>query len=426
MKKLYKLSLALFALLFSISVSAQLTNGVLVLNEGSFGVDNAGMSFLSENGIYPAIYAEANDNVPLGNTAQSMAFDDEYAYVVLNGSNALKILNRQTLAFHAVLSVGLINPRYIVVSNGTAYITCWGDGGNTDDDYIAVVDIQSFGITRIPAPEGVERILKVGDKLYVAHQGGYGYGNTVSVIDMASNTITATLETGDVPNSIVEQGGVLYVMCGGKPSWASEETFGKLMKFNLADNSLIGEIDLAGKHPSNLRNYGDYLIFSIDNDVYKITLGDTALPENPLFSIDEVGAYGIYGMDVIGDNIYVADAVDYVSPGMAYVFSMNGALLSSHSVGIIPNSFYAADVFLATESQKAIAAISVYPNPTSDRFFINTDKNAAIKMYDIAGRLVKSADYNAAGITVSDLNSGVYLVEIAIGDQKSIKRISIR
>ena len=427
MKKLYKFPLALFALLFSVSISAQLTNGVLVLNEGSFGTDNAEISFLSEDWLIPAAFANANVNTPLGDTAQSMAFDASHAYVVLNGSNDLKVLDKQTLSLQAIMSIGLANPRYIAISNGTAYITCWGDAGSPADDYVAVVDLQSLSITTtIAAPEGVERILQIGDKLYVANQGGYGYGNTVSVIDMGSNTVTATLETGDVPNSIVSDGSVLYVLCGGKPFWASEETFGKLMKFNVSDNSLISEINFADKHPSNLELYGDYLIFSIDTDIYKITLGDTALPANPLFSIEEVGAYGVYGMDVIGDKIYVADAGDYVNPGRALVYSMDGSLLSAHSVSVTPNSFYAAELLLSTSNPKDVAAITVYPNPTAEKFFINTEKSAAVRIYDISGRLVKSQQYDRSGMNVSDLNSGIYMVEITIDNQKSVKRISIK
>lgn len=427
MKKLYKCAFAVLALTFSITVSAQLIPGVLVLNEGNFGVDNAGISFIGGGQSYADLFADVNGPTPLGNTAQSMAFDGDKAYVVLNGSNDLKVLNRQTLSLSAIMQNGLSNPRHIVIDNGNAYVTCWADAGNPNDDYVAVIHLLSLSITQnIPAPEGVERIIKSGDQLYVAHQGGYGFGNTVSVINIATNAITATINTGDVPNSIIAQDGVLYVLCGGKPSWSGSETAGKLMKFNLSDNSLISEISFEG-HPSNLEIYGDYLIFSIDTDVYKITLNDTALPENPIFSVEEVGVYGIYGMDLIGDKIYVADAGDYVAPGKALVYSVNGDFEASYAVGRLPNGFYAGEIqLLATENQNAIAAVSVYPNPTADRFFMNTDQQAAIRMYDISGRLVKTTTYKTSGIDVSDLNSGIYVVEITINDQKSIKRLSVK
>lgn len=427
MKKLYNCAFALLAFIFTISATAQRIPGVVVLNEGNAGTDNSNISFIAAGEIYNDIYTEANDD-DLGNTAQSMAFDGDKAYVVLNGSNALKVLNRYTLELQTVVAAGLTNPRFMVTENGKGYITCWGDGGNTEDDYVAVIDLNSLTIDQtIPAPEGVERIIKSGEKLYVANQGGYGYGNTVSVIDIDTNSITATINTGDVPNSIIAQDGVLYVLCGGKPSWTGNATSGKLMKFNLADNTLISEINFEGKNPTQLEIYGDYLIFAIDADIYKITLNGTTLPETPLFSLADVGVYGVYGMDVIGDKIYVADAGNYVAPGQALIYSINGELETSFTVGRLPNGFYEGEIqLLSTENQNPKAVVSVYPNPTADRFFINTDQQAAIKMYDISGRLVKTTTYKTSGIDVSDLNSGIYVVEITINDQKSIKRLSIK
>jgi len=427
MKKFYKCSFAILAFLFSISISAQRIPGILVLNEGNFGQDNAGISFIGDGQVHASLYADVNDPYTLGNTAQSMAFEGDKAYVVLNGSGSLTVLNRYTLEFSAITTIG-INPRHIIINNGTAYVTCWGDPGDPTDDYVAEVHLLSMSvIRRIPVPEGPERIIQSGDYLYVAHQGGYGYGNTVSVINMATNDVSTTINTGDVPNSVIAQDGVLYVLCGGKPSWTGSPTSGKLMKFNLSDNSLISEITFEGKNPSNLEIYGDYLLFAIDENVYKITLNDTALPETPLFSLAEVGVYGVYGMDIIGDKIYVGDAKDYVSPGQALIYTMNGVLEATYTVGPLPNSFYEGEIqFLSTQNSQEIAAIAVYPNPTAERFFINTDQQANIKMYDISGRLVRSTVYNASGVEVSDLVKGVYLVEISINDQKSVKRLSIK
>jgi hypothetical protein len=53
--------------------------------------------------------------------------------------------------------------------------------------------------SKIPVVEGPERILEYNNKIYVAHQGGYGYGKTISVINTDSN-VAATIEVGDVPN----------------------------------------------------------------------------------------------------------------------------------------------------------------------------------------------------------------------------------
>jgi DNA-binding beta-propeller fold protein YncE len=40
---------------------------------------------------------------------------------------------------------------------------------------------------------------------------------TLSVINTDSNIVAATIEVGDVPNSLEVNNGNLYVVCGGKP-----------------------------------------------------------------------------------------------------------------------------------------------------------------------------------------------------------------
>jgi len=431
MKKNYSLRLLFAAVTFAFvtSASAQLQEGVLVLNEGNFGVDNAGISFIGATTFHSDLYAEANNNIPLGNTAQSMGFYGDNAYVVLNGSNALAVLDRHTLRLSAIMPVGLFNPRHIIFSENKAYISCWTDAGNPDDDTISVIDLLSMSVSlRIPTPEGPEKLLVVGNKLYVANQGGYGYGNSVSVIDLATDAVIATIPTGDVPNSMVESGGTLYVLCGGKPSWTQDETAGKLLKINVADNSVTSTIDFPEMHPSNLKIYGDYLFYSVDSNVYKMVLNATQLPQTPLVELEEVGVYGIYGMEIIDDKLYIGDAGNYVDPGKAYVYSVDGTLLEDYQVGRLPNGFYKAqiDTQLGTKNQNDQYDLAVYPNPASDLFYINTEKPADIHIFDLSGRLVKTAVYSPSGISVSDLNSGIYLVEITIDSQKSFKRISVK
>ena len=134
-----------------------------------------------------------------------------------------------TLEHITTISTGLNNPRYIAFSNGKGYVTNWGDGTNPDDDYVAVVNLSSNTITTsIPVVEGPERILEHNNKLYVAHIGGFGFGNSISVIQ-PNNNIVSSILVEDVPNSMVVVNNDLYVLCGGKPSWSESETSGSLI-----------------------------------------------------------------------------------------------------------------------------------------------------------------------------------------------------
>lgn len=423
-KSVLFLAITLFASIFA---QAQFTDGIIVLNEGGAGSGNASVSFINNSGqLQNNIFGLANSGSTLGDTGQSMGFNGNYAYVVLNISNAIKIVNRANFQFVASITTGLTNPRFIAFSGNKAYVTCWGDAGQTTDDYVAVIDLSNHTIlTTIPVNEGPERIIEHNGKLYVAHQGGYGFGNSISVIDPATDTVLQSIVVGDVPNSMTEKEGILYVLCGGKPSWAGTETNGELAKIDLSNNSVIDEKALNG-HPANLEIANEKFFYSIDADIFASDMASETFPSTPLFSIAPQGSYGVYGMDIIDDKIYVADAVNYVSPGKAYVYSTAGTLEQTYTVGVIPSNFYKVETTLGTPDFAANSDVKIYPNPASANFYISSNQPAAVKMYDVAGRLVKNEAYSVSGVSVSDLNRGIYLVEITVDNSKSIKRISIK
>src|SRR5690606_21763057 len=61
-------------------------------------------------------------------------------------------------------------------------------------------------------------------------------------------------------------------------------------------------------------------------------------------------------------------------------------------------------------------SVSLYPNPVVDNLTISSDKTVShVRIMDISGRLVKQIHtnlVNIASINFSDLNSGIYLVEV--------------
>ena len=355
--KLNKLLLTAFAgslLLTSCSsddnenvASGAYDNGILVLNEGGFNAGNASVSFISndfvvENNIFSAV----NNGDLLGDTGQDIGFRGGLAYIVVNVSNKIEIVDRYT--FEKVATIGedqgLVNPRYIEFHDGNAYVTNWGDGMSTSDDFVAVIDLTTNTVTStIPVAEGPERIVEENGKLYIAHAGGYGYGNTVTVINANNNSIVTTINVGDVPNSLEVEDGKLYVLSGGLPSWAGEESFGQLDVIRLSDNSVVATVVMADMHPSNLVIEDDKIYLTADSDIYRMNLNATALPAEPLFSTVDQEVYGVYSFAVEDNRIYVGDAKDYVSNGSVLVYSLSGDLLHTLGVGVIPRGIYFND-----------------------------------------------------------------------------------
>jgi hypothetical protein len=74
-----------------------------------------------------------------------------------------------------------------------------------------------------------------------------------------------------------------------------------------------------------------------------------------------------------------------------------------------------------------LTSVTVYPNPTSDMVYLDTDQQSSILIYDMGGNVrnkLTTAQYNE--IQVSDLNPGIYFFEITIDDKKTTKRIVIK
>jgi YVTN family beta-propeller protein len=318
-------------------------NGVLILNQGNFGGANASMSYLSDDFVtfQNDVFHVVNPTIVLGDVAQDIGFHDNLAFIVLNNSNKIEVVNRYTLVHVATISTGLSNPRYIAFANGKGYVTNWGNGGVATDDFVAVINLSTYSVSStIPVVEGPERLVVNDNKLYIANAGGYNFGNTISVINMATNAVSS-ITVGDVPNSLEVSNGNLFVVCGGVPSWGGTETAGKLVKINLATNMVTSTLNFAtATHPANLDIENNDLFYTVDSDVYKSTITATTLPAAAMFSTTPQGVFGIYSFAVRNNKIYVGDAGNYSANGKVYTYSATGALEHSYTVGIIPAGFY--------------------------------------------------------------------------------------
>ncbi|MDN3665708.1 YncE family protein [Algibacter miyuki] len=316
--------------------------GLFILNEGGYGYSNASVSFIdTDEQIFNSIYSGVND-ADLGDVAQSMGLYGDYAYIVVNNSATIEIVNRYTFEYIATVTTDIVNPRYIAFDGAKGYITNWGDPNDTTDDYVAVLNLNTNLVEdKITVAEGPENILVNNGKIYVSHIGGYGFGNTISVIDLVSETLTGTITVGDVPGDMLVDNGKLYVLCSGKPNYATEETSGQLVKINLTNDTVEASLSFPEtEHPRFLDIYNSTLYYTLDKAVYTLETNSFELPVTALFSLSDSGVQIPYGFKIHNDQIYVADAKDYVSNGEVFIYNMSGAKQKTFSVEIIPNSFY--------------------------------------------------------------------------------------
>ena len=303
---------------------------------------NGSISYLSddlkiENNVFSALNPEKTKN----DIIQCIAFNGDAAYLVVNHSNKIEVVNRYTFKSIATVTANLNNPRFIAFANGKGYVTNWGDPYVATDDYVAVLDLatNTTSATKIPVVEGPEKIIENDGKLYIAHKGGYSQGNSLTVINSTTNSVVTNFVVGDVPSSLIKDSGTLYVLCDGRPSYDGPETAGKIVKVNLSSNTITSTISFPDlTHPGFMDIYNGKLYYTVSKDVYSTTVNATALPTTKIFTASEASI--LYGFAVKNDKIYVADAVNYQDPGDIYLYSLTGTLTNEFSVGVLPNGFY--------------------------------------------------------------------------------------
>ena len=324
--------------------TGEYTNGIFVLNEGNFNSGNSSVTFIDEDGnVSNNVFTNENAGAALGDTGQSMGFYRNYAFIVLNVSNKIEVVDRNTFESIATIDTGLENPRYIAFSNGKAYVTNWGDGGDPSDDFVAVIDTEDFTISEnIEVVDGPERIISEGGMVYVAHPGRATQNNKISVIDAGNESVIEVLTVGDVPNGLEIENGHLWVTSGGIPAWTEMETAGQISKIDLATLETVKEYNFpdATYHPGNLEIENGVVYYTLGNSVYTFNENEEVLPESEFLILEEVGI--LNGFEVRDSRIYAASMnTSYTGDGELVVYDANdGGLLDTFDVGINPNGIY--------------------------------------------------------------------------------------
>ncbi|MBC3757689.1 YncE family protein [Hyunsoonleella sp. SJ7] len=304
-------------------------NGILISHEGNFGMGNASVSFVSFdlNTVENDVFNNVNNKL-LGDTAQSIAFNGDLAYIVLNVSNKIEIVNRYTFESVSTIDSGLSNPRYMAISNGKGYVTNWGDFTPSDDDFLAVIDLTSNSIIdTINTSYLPEEIVAQGNKVYVA-TGIFGNGNKVDVINTETDEFEESITVGNSPNSLqLDDDGDLWVL-------SSEN----LIEIATSTNQISRTIALnaAITSPSKLNFDNGALYLYSGGSVYKMEETASTLP-----SVAEIESVSFYDMRVKDGVLYALDAKDFVSDGSltSYDLSTNTEV-NSATVNIIPGGIY--------------------------------------------------------------------------------------
>lgn len=313
-------------------------SGLLITNEGPFGAGTGTVSFISEDYSMNIrnVFQTVNGS-ELGNIVQSMSFNGDNAYIVVNNSHKVHVVNRYTFELVTTIETGLNNPRNFVAVGNNGYVTNWGDTSDNNDDFVVVIDLTTNTITSSIAVDfGPEKLVTSGTNVYVAHQGGYGQNNKITIIDTSNNTVSTTVAVGDVPNSMQIEGSTLWILCGGNPNFTGNETNGSIVKFDLNTNNVSQSFDFGTTdHPSSLSLDGSSLLFNLNGGVFSMESSATTIPTASIID----GSF--YTMTTNNGKLYATDAGDFASNGTLKVYDLStNTEMETFEVGIVPGGIY--------------------------------------------------------------------------------------
>jgi len=293
-------------------------NGIIISAEGAWKAKDGSISFVSEDYSMSTnfLYKGVNGS-KLGGLIQSIGFNGDDAYIVLNDVNTIVVADRYTFLKKAVITTGLTNPRYIAFANGKGYVTNWGDADNINDEFIAVVDLESNKVeSTFSISNGPEQIVSQGSKLYVSNRGGTGsgtaYNNVVSVIETDAANAISTIEVNDAPDDMVfnAAGNLVVLSQGEQSSWAQDEngiwyaqieTTAAIQTIDVSSNTVSSTIEFGvGVHPNLLDIDGSNIYYHIGYiGVFSIADDATELSEEAAILTDN-----LYGMSVKDGKVY--------------------------------------------------------------------------------------------------------------------------
>ena len=318
-------------------IKGEFESGVLILNEGNFGTGNASVSHFNESNstVTNNIFQTITES-PLGDVAQSIFVDADKAYVIVNNSNKVEVVNSNTFKLDFTIDAAL--PRYMTSFAGKGYLTEWVSF--TESGRVSVIDL-STGASEatINTGFGAENIIVANGNIYVSNN----FQSDVSVIDPTTNQVTTTIDLTNAPGGfVIDKNGALWVICGGGyDANFSPLNNGAFYKINTADNSISSTVTLDTNVAVKIaiNNAKDAIYYFIGNEVFKLGIDDSAKPTSAF--ITESTAVSFYGIGVnpSNDQIFVGDSKGFQANGSVYRYNADGTAIDNFTVGIGPNGF---------------------------------------------------------------------------------------
>lgn len=338
----YILLISLLATMYSckkekektIESPAILKNGMLVLNEGLFQLNNSSLTWVDfGTGTSNNQFFTQKSGRLLGDTGNEMVRYGNKIYVVVNISSTIEVLDAITGNSIQQISMqtngNAKQPRSIRFFGSKAFISCF-------DGFVDVMDTATFQIeSRIPVGLNPDQMTISGQYLFVSNSGGLNapvLDSTVSVVDLNSKTELTKIVVGKNPGSIVtDNQGDVYVISRGNYSTIPS----RMKKIDQNNFTVLESYDFDASKIALMNNRllilnnNKLMLFNAETDVL---INDNFINNSSITTLSNMY------FSSSGQQIYLFDSKGYTNTGNILKYNVNGDYLSQFHVGLNPNS----------------------------------------------------------------------------------------
>ncbi len=307
------------------------TNGVWILNEGGFQVGNASLDIISNiDSVYQSNFFKTKNQRALGDVLQSVTLTNNLAYLVVNNSQKIEVVSRNTFESFKTL-FGFMSPRYFLpINDSIAYVS------DLYADAIAVINYHT-GVKKhsIKTPGWTEQMLLTENMVLVCQP----ESDHILRINTSDHTLKDSVEVAYGATEIKQDAdGNTWVLCTGD---ASKNKKGGLVKLYGNNPAILQLYELNPNYLTKGLAFSPQLdsLYFISADVYKVSTNASALPGTPMITANGKSFYGLAVDENTGD-VWIANAKDFIQKGEVLHFSSSGNLKQSFDAGVIPNGFW--------------------------------------------------------------------------------------
>ena len=296
------------------------SSGIYILNEGTFTFGNASISYYDPqtNQLIQSVFEAANGR-KIGDVLQSATVDGGNIWLSVNNSQKVEKVDLKTLKAE-IIYAGFGSPRHTCIGpEGQIIVTELYSQG------VRWVDTVSACVTRHEQTGGwTEFIEKLNGSIYVMIRKTLNDNSTNEGVWVFGEGSSQFLSTNGTPLAMTQSKGQIYLIV------ESTDSIYQVQTIQGQSVQVLGQLADSGI-PSNLQP-------GFNNDLFFLQSGLWTYSNGTATKVfDKDGIWYGYAVDYARQEVYLFDAKDYVSRGMAYRLNSSYTVVASFETGVIPS-----------------------------------------------------------------------------------------